>query len=269
VNEEETAMPTTSSAAGYAPRWQALEFSLVVVMLGILTVLVLFVLCVPIDGDVDGAMQGKELLEHRKTVLEYRKYVLSVLITAFGAWVGAGAAYFFGRENLREAANSMLRMRGGTPQELLRQLRVQDVPPKALDLVVHETTPVRDVFSRFRADAKLWFVTVVKEDRTLSTVVHREGVSRYVLDDPAQSKNVIDSHTLSQLIAFLNAGEALKKSYLDIYVKVKRDTTLAEAHELMQKKEVFIAIVADADNIPVGYIDTGDVRKMLLGTGLA
>ena len=29
-----------------------------------------------------------------------------IILTAFGAWVGAGAAYFFGREILRESANS-------------------------------------------------------------------------------------------------------------------------------------------------------------------
>ena len=47
--------------------------------------------------------------------LAYRKDVLSIIITAFGAWVGAGAAYFFGRENLRVAMDGLLAMRDESP----------------------------------------------------------------------------------------------------------------------------------------------------------
>ena len=38
-------------------------------------------------------------------ILDFRKNILAIIITAFGAWIGAGAAYFFGRENQREASS--------------------------------------------------------------------------------------------------------------------------------------------------------------------
>jgi hypothetical protein len=83
--------------------WKSPEFLLVVVMLFVLLLLVLLILWAPIpnvSSDAEATM-----------ALDYRKNILTVIITAFGAWVGAGAAYYFGRENLREASQSLLPMR--------------------------------------------------------------------------------------------------------------------------------------------------------------
>lgn len=62
-------------------------------------------------------------------VLEFRRTILTVIITAFGAWVGAGAAYFFGRENLRVASESLLDMREPSAKEIMNQLTIKDLLP--------------------------------------------------------------------------------------------------------------------------------------------
>jgi hypothetical protein len=63
-----------------------LAFTLVVIMLGTLFILVLALL-----GFI-------KWLSPDKDVLEFGKWTFSILLGAFGAWIGAGAAYFFGRE---------------------------------------------------------------------------------------------------------------------------------------------------------------------------
>ena len=38
-----------------------------------------------------------------ETILRFKRWLIALLVTTFSVWIGAGAAYFFGRENLREA----------------------------------------------------------------------------------------------------------------------------------------------------------------------
>ena len=96
-------------------QWVTPEFLLVVVMLIALVLLVVGVLWIPVDPpDCDTTTTFMD-------VLNYRKSILAVIVTAFGAWVGAGAAYFFGRENLREASASLLAMREPSAKDRLRQ----------------------------------------------------------------------------------------------------------------------------------------------------
>jgi glycopeptide antibiotics resistance protein len=89
-------------------------------MLGVLTLLVTVVLLIPMHW-IGPADKGD--------IFIWRKDVLAIIITAFGAWVGAGAAYFFGRENLRVAADSLLAMRGLSGKELLRRTSIKQIPP--------------------------------------------------------------------------------------------------------------------------------------------
>jgi hypothetical protein len=60
-------------------------------MLGILCLLILLLLILPLRNG---------------NFIEYYKWALTTLMGAFGAWIGAGAAYFFGRENLKESSES-------------------------------------------------------------------------------------------------------------------------------------------------------------------
>lgn len=126
-----------------------LEFLLVVIMLVVLTILIGFVFLMDLGG-------------HEEAKLAWRKDILSLIITAFGAWVGAGAAYFFGRENLRMAANSMLAMRDLSPRERLRQTTIKQIPPTTIDWRVQRTTAVDDVKDKLISDPGRWFIPVVK-----------------------------------------------------------------------------------------------------------
>jgi hypothetical protein len=82
-----------------------LAFWLVVIMLGILLVLTAGLLWFPVEHTTTDAT-GHKVTVIDKELLEYYKWSLSALLGAFGAWIGAGAAYFFGKENLRESSRS-------------------------------------------------------------------------------------------------------------------------------------------------------------------
>ena len=243
------------------------EFTLVLAMLVVLGILVLCILLAPeaprnppvlppnataeqIDRYQD------QLLSFQKLIYEYRKDLLSLILTAFGAWVGAGAAYFFGREN----ANALLKMKEGSPRERLNSAKVSEMPLRPLDIVVKETDPLQPVVERLKSDNKLWFVTVIDNQGKLLDVIHKEGIWRYVVDHAAD----VPTATVGTVRSFLAADESLKKNFLGIYVPVKTEMTTGEAHDLLSQRDVFIAVVVNGDGRPMQFFDTGDVRKFLL-----
>jgi hypothetical protein len=245
------------------------EFWLVFAMLGVLTVLVMVVLLPELETELPNNLQpatAEQLLSHHRALLDYRKDVLAVILTAFGAWIGAGAAYFFGRENFKEAAQSLLQMRNASPAQKLVQTKVSEVPPRPIDWKVKTAAPLKDVVDKLRAEITRWFVPVVDDKGVLVDVLHREGVSAYLTHDVDKVKQTYDTAKVADLIAYLQlpANEPLRKQYAGIYVPVKRDTTVSEAHDEMQKKSVFIAVVTDVDGKPTEFIDTADVRRLLL-----
>lgn len=252
-------------------RWQVLEFALVVVMLGILTLLVGCILltprwdhlnqpALPTTATVQEVVTYREqTLSYQEAEHEYRKDVLAVILAAFGAWVGAGAAYFFGRESLRDAT-SLLRDRDVSPKERLNRTKIGELPLKPLELVVKLSDPIQPIVDRLKADNKLWFVTVVNEQGQLLDVMHKEGIWRYVVDNIQG----LASKSIDNVRTYLEANESLKRSSLGIYVPVKLDMTVGQAHDELTRKEVYLGMVVGADNRPMQYFDTADVRRFLL-----
>ncbi len=241
------------------------EFILVVIMLLVLTVLVVTILWMPIK--ITGAATEVECT----AFLDYRKSILAVILTAFGAWVGAGAAYFFGRENLREATSSMLRMREPSARERLRLTPVREMPLKLLDWRVKLGDKVENIMKKLKDEVERWFIPIVNDDDTLKTVMHEEAFWRFVNDGIAITPYAeIMQKTVSDVLAFLDIGQnkELKKRVEDIYVCVTLDKSAGDANELMQNKNVYLAVVLDKEGKgkPTHFITTADVRKVLLQT---
>jgi len=245
-------------------KWNSPEFQLVKIMLIVLTILVFAVLLTPplLWVNLDPANE-----DMAKDFMEYKKTILSILITAFGAWVGAGAAYFFGRENLKIAAQSMLDMRSQSPRERLRQTPIRAVPPKPLGWSVKNTDPLDTVLTQLKGEEDRWFIPIVKDDGALDTVLHEEAIWRFVekQNQDGVSYDDIKKQPLSEVVTFINTLPAkVIKRLLGIYVAVSPEKTAGEAHELMNTKGVFIAVVVDEKGKPQQYIDTGDIRSLLM-----
>lgn len=247
------------------------EFWLVVGMLVSLLILILAILIPDIPKPV--ALPGQQLtfaqlIEHNKMMLENRKDILSIIIAAFGAWVGAGAAYFFGRENLRVAANSLLAMRDLSPKERLRQTSIKQIPPTPIDWTVQRDTKVSEVKEALTQRPERWFVPVVKKDGTLETVINEEAVWRFWVDKtpPREAteedrKKFADSK-IGDLLKHIEDTEALKRFH-QIHVVVSMETNVGTANDLMDSRHVFLAIVT-SEGKPTHFFTTSEVRKLLL-----
>lgn len=237
--------------------WKTPEFLLVVVMLLVLTALVCAVLWLPIC--LSGATNATA-----KDILDFRRTILSIIITAFGAWVGAGAAYYFGRENLRESARSLLKMRDLSGRELLRQTPISKIPPRKIEWKVKNSDPLGPVMTKLKEDPDLWFITVVKDDGALETVIHEEAVWRFAA---AKTSDEVSKTKMSDVLKFIQDEEKLAKRVGKIFVQVTPDNTAEMANEMMQAKKVFLAVICDDSGRPTHFITTGDLRLLLVGNG--
>lgn len=240
---------TVNRKSGYA-----LEFWLVVVMLIALVILVVAVLFWPITPFTPQPT-GREAAF--KDILEYRTNILAVIVTAFGAWVGAGAAYFFGRENLRVAADSLLAMREVSPRERLRRTSIKQIPPTTIDWMVKRDTLITEVREKLLKEPSRWFIPIVKADGSLETVINEEAAWRFLLEKTPPPETKVE-----ELLAYIEATPDLKR-FNQIHVVVTMKTTVGAANDLMDSRHVFLAIV-ETDGKPTHFFTTSEVRKLLL-----
>jgi hypothetical protein len=199
-----------------------------------------------------------------KDLLDYRQSILATIVTAFGAWVGAGAAYFFGRENLREATQTILQMREPSPSERLRQTPIREIPPRPVDWLVKIGRPVGEVMDRLKKEPGRWFIPIIHEDETLVTVLEEEAVFRYVMDIYEQGKDITANKTMTDVLNYLEGQKELQKRTKDIFVEVKLNKSAGFADDLMKDKGVKLGIITNENGKPTHFITTDDLRRVLM-----
>jgi len=247
--------------------WWTPEFTLVVVMLGVLVVLVFIVLAMPVS------IPDKDSTTTFTDVLDYRENILTAIITAFGAWVGAGAAYFFGRENLREAASSLLAMREPTPEERLRKTPVREIPPRLFSWMVSTTTKMKAITEKLTEKTHYWFVPIVDEKGVLETVIEEEAVWRLLQLEIQKEENrgksveevyqAFEDRTVAEVLEEIRQSEDLSR-FGECHVITSLTKSAADAYDSMQDKWVNLAIVVDKAGKPTHFFTTGDVRAVLM-----
>ena len=197
---------------------------------------------------------------------------MAIIITAFGAWIGAGAAYFFGRENQREASKNLLEMGRLSLTDSLAHITVKEITPKPIDWTVKKSDELKKVWDKLKAEVERWFVPIVDETGVLATVIHEEAVWRFMIDQ--SEKGIKEEDTLKQPVSkLLDYIDETKKNtpgfeaLRDKYVSVTPDENARDANQMLQKKEAYLAIVIDEKGKPISYITTGDLRRVLLKIG--
>ena len=239
------------------------EFILVGIMLVVLLLLVVAVLFAPLPGPSGEQTEGNQTAILTE-LLEYRKSILAIIITAFGAWVGAGAAYFFGRENLREATTSLLTMREPSPRERLRRTLIQEMLLKPVDWFVKTSDKLEIIIDRLKVDTWRWFISIVDDKDRLDNVIHEEAIWRFV---DKESKDGTP-YTKIMEMEVSKALQYIKEESLgrleEIYVSVKLAESAGDAYERMQDKDVSLAVILDDKGKPTHFITTADIRRVLL-----
>lgn len=237
------------------PSSSLLTFILVLVMLVILFTLIIILLI----STAWYLKSGKNVLYFNE-FLEYSKWIFSGLITAFGAWIGAGAAYFFGKENLAESSRSTeeaLRIQKGlTKQDRIKDLALT-IMNKGFTFTLEQK--VEEVKVALEKHPDYWWVPVLdnEEKAVLQDVIHArvfwhpkfDGVTLLskVLEDISKEvkhKERDDSQP-AQKEGQSNEPDMSKLHGPSFFIKAALDDKIADVSRSMEKAGAVIGIVVD------------------------
>ena len=223
------------------------SYYLVVIMLCILGVLVFCLLIMSPFGSDE--------------LLDYYKWTLSVLVGAFGAWIGAGAAYFFGKENLQESGRSTeTAMR--IQQESFRRAplieRIKDMTLTAMNqnfFFDFEKTK-KDVADKLVEFKGYWFVPVLEKDTgVLQDIIHAQVFWASTYDDAL---------TIKELVSKMDTDAKLRKLHGDLfYAKISSNDKITDVYSQMSQRDAEVAIVVDEKGKPSHCLSKTDLRTFL------
>lgn len=239
---------------------QLLEFLLVVLMLIALVALVIIVMWMPVKLEPNGAEAVSA-----QAVLDYRTGILTVLLTAFGAWIGAGAAYFFGSKNLQRATDAMVEVQAKGLQRL-SNVHINDLPPAKVDWMAEPKMLLSVLLKKLNDPDRWWFVVVDAEGK-YDTVMHEEVAFRFIeakLEDDASSyKALLATATVKDVVEWAKKQSKGRNKLWDIAIITTMEMSAQVADERMIGKGVHVAIITDANGVPTHAITEGDIKKAL------
>lgn len=244
-----------------------LEFWIVISMLGILAVLVFFILRAPtpiVGGEGEAALTGKD-------ILTYRSDLLSTLLTAFGAWVAAGAAYFFGSKSMESTADAY---KSGIGAERLKDVWLKDLTLDELKWEYTMNDPLSKVVGALEKEARLWWVPVLDEHGKLRTVLHEEAFYRFFKECTTEGKQIggiavpldpeeFDQLKLKQLVEWVEQHREWRGVIWDIATTTKLNRSVASLNDEMVNNERHVAIVLNDKGEPVHALTDGAIKKAL------
>lgn len=249
------------------------EFELVLYFVFAFLVFAIMILIIPPVFFLHGgtAINSTEFMQKTTEVMQYQKDLLTVIIAAFSAWIGAGAAYFFGRENLKVATEKMLEMRQLPPAERLRQLSVQEIVTeknKVVDWTVTKETNLCTVYQQLVDQPFRWFIPVIDKKTGLTHVIDEEGVYRYIITLKGEPDTTLKSKTIGDLINYFEdetkADDDTRNKVLNSWVRIHLQSNAGYIEDTMTLNKVHLAIITDEKNQPLYYITAGDIKRCLL-----
>jgi len=218
-----------------------LAFSLVVIMLGVLFFLV-------------GALLFLVGWSPTNTVLvDYSKWALTTLLGTFGAWIGAGAAYLFGKENLAESSRSteaalsiqQKALQGAANPERIRELALTAFDK---DFIFNPDATKKDVIDRLNKNNDYWWVPVVDQGGKgiLEDIIH----ARVFWDDAFTG-----AEPISKIVTDIDTKTDLKTKYnalhgASFFVKVALDDQIADVIGNMKKSGAGVGVIVDEKGKP-------------------
>lgn len=116
----------------------------------------------------------------------------------------------------------------------------------------------------------MWFVPVLDDKERLDTVLNEEAFYRF-LDERMlavkgvpveQAKAQVEQETVEAVLKYVENPKLEK--FRGIHVEVTKEDTIGTASDLMEHRNLRLAIVVDRDRRPTDYVTTGDVRRFLL-----
>jgi CBS domain-containing protein len=204
------------------------------------------------------------------------KDVMALTFGTFGTWIGAGAAYFFGRENMRTATDSLLRMSGRTPSEILAATTLRDMKPRAIPGTFSIDNGADKLIEWFNKNVESYFAVIVDNDGKYQNTLNEEAAYRFInYEAETQSgktyseiKETFKEKRVQDIIEFIKSQKTKEIQYLIEYaIPLSEETKASVANEKLEKSDKRLAIVMDAQNRVTGYITTSDIRRLLTKEG--
>lgn len=230
-----------------------LAFSLVVIMLLTLFILVLFLLGVAAWNSGDG---------ENNAMLEFCKWAFSSLLGAFGAWIGAGAAYFFGKENLaesRESTKQALQIQQETLSGSSKPVKIRDLTLTAMnkEFMFNGKTERNVIKKALEHYDDYWWVPIFDDEGKgrLEDVVH----ARVFLDAELDEKQ---NPIVSEILENLDKKPKAKKLHgPSFFIMVTPEEKIADVVERMNNSNAAVGIVVDEKNKPTYCFTKSDIAS--------
>jgi hypothetical protein len=233
------------------------EFLLVISMLGALTVLLGFMVALPLC-----IAKGSDNTCNEK-LIDYSKWIITALLAAFGAWIGAGAAYFFGSSNLRESSDSTQKALD-SQQKYFKKSRgaifIKDINLTAMNtnFLFHLKKKAKEVTDKLGKLIGYWFVPVVDpESGILKDIIHSRVFWSNEVKETDVIEDIITRMDEKDLIKFKNLhGDAF-------YSKVNLNDTIKEVYKSMKDRNTTVAIVIDEKGKPSHCLTWTDLASLM------
>lgn len=244
-------------------KYRPAEFRLVLWMLLSLTILLVLLISLPFI--VRNESKNSDFIE-------YSKWVLPALLGTFGAWIGAGAAYYFGKENLKlssESTKEALEIQGDTSKFHTDNATIKDINPTPLNpsFMFSINSEVTDVGKELDRNVDYWFIPVLEDDK-IEDVIHIEALWRfyrqfYRHEEDAKNKKI------SELIEYIETDDDAKKKLSKLhgfFEEFTMDDHLSDSLKLMKKYNASVGIVCDDQGNATHCFTRRDLKTFMLGS---
>ena len=244
-----------------------LEFTLVNCMLGVLMILTVSVIFLPFIVNIDPANQD--------AYIDFSKWILTAILAAFGAWIGAGAAYFFGKENLRESSRSTesaLKIQQEAIKDRSESAVIEDINPTPINPQFKFTAKneVKNVIEKLTENVDYWFVPIIEAER-LKDIIHSEAFWRYYKSDEYKDKEAKGARIeVKDVIGFIESSKEVeqKKDKLHgFFLPVTMDDSVKGISNMLEIKGVSVGVVCDKNGRPTHCFSRRDIQSFLLASG--
>jgi hypothetical protein len=244
------------------------EFWLIVAMLFAfisLTLLIIYLTPITVTETSDNTVN----------ILEFRSNLISGIITAFGAWIGAGAAYFFGRENVREAYKGIKELQKPSLQERLREIKVKEIPPIAFAWRPTKIDFFQSLLDKLNEKPDFWFIPIFDQEK-LTNVLDEDAILRYYQkrfekeeNGEKSVKDIIKEIGETPINTFIETIESeTEKQYYEKcmgnYVSLNLDHSIGYANDQMNVENVKLAIIKDEAGRERYFLTADYLRKYIL-----
>jgi CBS domain containing-hemolysin-like protein len=239
------------------------EYKLVLWMLSSLTLLLLLLIVIPLIAP----LIGKELTE----IIEYCKWIVPALLGAFGAWIGAGAAYFFGKENMmlnNESTQKALetQQKMSKMSALIKDINLTPFNPHFL---FNLNSLLNDVLSKLDENVDYWFVPILDTRKEkIIDIIHTEALWRYKVENPKnKTEEELRKVNISDIIDFIMDKPPGQSSKLrGFYTIVKMDYKIEDVLNEMNRTGANVGIVCNDNDKPTHCFSRKDLQSFMIGS---